>query len=158
MLSFELEEGRFQFRAAAIIRRDGHLLIHRATRDAWWSLPGGRVELHEPSAIALEREIGEEMGCGATIGRLCFVLESFFVADGRRVQELAHYFAVEVSDFPFRSDGICHQCVDGDATLEFRWVPCDGESLATYGLRPALLRDQLSELPAAPKHLIEARL
>ena len=52
--------------AAAIIRRDTHLLISRRLDDAHlpglWEFPGGKVEPGETRSGALKREIREELG------------------------------------------------------------------------------------------------
>ena len=62
MLSFDVGAGKFQARAAAIIRREDHILIHRMIRDPFWTLPGGRVEFGEDAATTVAREIAEELG------------------------------------------------------------------------------------------------
>ena len=68
MLSFDHLGRRFQMRAVAIIRRDAHLLIHKATHEEFWSLPGGRVEFGETAAEAVEREIADELNCSSRLG------------------------------------------------------------------------------------------
>ena len=51
---------------AAVIRRDGQILITRRLDSAHlpglWEFPGGKVEVNESLASALEREILEELG------------------------------------------------------------------------------------------------
>lgn len=59
----------FQFRAAALIWLNGHLLIHRDKKVDFGVLPGRRVEFGELSAEALEREMLEEQGSAATVDR-----------------------------------------------------------------------------------------
>ncbi len=58
---------------AAVIERNGRILIcqrKRGSRHALkWEFPGGKVEPGEDSATALARELLEELGIEAVIGR-----------------------------------------------------------------------------------------
>lgn len=58
---------------AALIRRDGELLIcQRARNHAMplkWEFPGGKVEDGETAPAALHRELMEELGIEAEVGR-----------------------------------------------------------------------------------------
>jgi 8-oxo-dGTP diphosphatase len=54
---------------AAAIRRDGLVLAARRVRPvAGWEFPGGKVEAGEIEAVALAREIREELGVDVEIG------------------------------------------------------------------------------------------
>jgi len=59
---------------AAVVRRGDLLLVtRRADRPGspgQWEFPGGKVEPDEDEAGALRRELREELGCEATVGRL----------------------------------------------------------------------------------------
>ena len=57
MISFPIEGGRFNYRVAAIIIVDGHVLICDEDDDGFAMLPGGRVEMGESSSLSLAREI-----------------------------------------------------------------------------------------------------
>ncbi len=61
----------------AVILREGRLLLVNAWRgsDALWCAPGGGVELHQPLAEALCREVHEETGLRIAVGKLCLVNE-----------------------------------------------------------------------------------
>lgn len=156
MLSFDLADGHFQMRAVAIIRREEHILIHRATHEQFWSLPGGRVEFGETAAETLRREIIEELGSTSRAGPLRFLVENYFVYEGEATHEIGWYFEVELTaDFPFRTNDICHRVVDGKSELEFRWVRCDGKSLAIYPLLPPMLASQLLDPTPGFRHIIE---
>jgi 8-oxo-dGTP pyrophosphatase MutT (NUDIX family) len=66
-------------RVRGIVRtsRGGLLLIKRfrPASSAYWVFPGGGVEATDASRVsALHREILEELGCDAKIGKLVFVL------------------------------------------------------------------------------------
>ncbi|HEX6590414.1 MAG TPA: Nudix family hydrolase [Moraxellaceae bacterium] len=59
--------------AAAVIRRDGHILIAQRPLDkhqgGLWEFPGGKVEDGEPVQDALCRELDEELGMQVTASR-----------------------------------------------------------------------------------------
>lgn len=156
MISFGSDAMRFQLRAAAIIRRDGHVLIHRATTEEIWSLPGGRVKIGETGSEALERELLEELGVAAIVGPPAFVIENLFRYDGRAVHEVAFYYPVEIpQDFPFITDTPCHRVEDGGSTLEFMWARNDTQTLsAAMPLYPAELRGRMDQLDPHLVHLV----
>ena len=156
MLSFDLSGRRFQMRAVAIIRHDDHVLLHKATHETFWSLPGGRVEFGEAAAETLEREIAEELDCASTIGPLRFLVENFFAYNGEACHEIGWYYEAELTtDFPFVTDGICHRFSEGAYDLEFRWVRCDAETFGDYRLLPPMLPAQLCDLTPGFRHIIE---
>jgi 8-oxo-dGTP diphosphatase len=61
---------------AALILRDSKILVCQRRRDdthaLQWEFPGGKVELGETPQEALIRELREELGIEATIGRELF--------------------------------------------------------------------------------------
>ncbi|MFS8050057.1 NUDIX hydrolase [Rhizobium sp. BR 314] len=155
MIVMDAGNSRFQFRAGALIRANGHILIHRAVRDPFWVLPGGRVEFHEAGAETLAREIEEEIGCAATIGSLRFVIENFFELDGRRVHEVGFYYDAELSrPLPFHEDEIVHRIKDGGTDLEFRWARPTRAVLEQFDLKPAPLLALIESMPAGVQHIV----
>ena len=62
--------------AAALITRDSKLLICQRRRDdthpLQWEFPGGKLEPGETPTQALERELREELGIDAVIGKELF--------------------------------------------------------------------------------------
>ncbi|HEV2515767.1 MAG TPA: NUDIX hydrolase [Devosia sp.] len=156
MLSFHLPGALFQMRAVAIIRHNGHVLLHRASHEQFWSLPGGRVELGETASETLVREMLEELGCAVRLGPLRFLVENLFVYQGTAVHEVGWYFEVElVDDFPFATDDVCHRAVDGSNELEFRWVRNDASAYLDYPLLPPMLPAQLLDPTPGFRHIIE---
>jgi 8-oxo-dGTP pyrophosphatase MutT (NUDIX family) len=155
MIVMDAGVSRFQFRAGALIWAGDHILIHRAVSDPYWALPGGRVELHEASEEALAREIEEEIGCAATIGRLRFVIENFFELGGRKAHEIGFYFEAELSrPLPFHKSEIIHRVRDGNSELEFRWVLPSRATLDELGLKPKPLRDLIAAKNAGVAHRV----
>lgn len=156
-----LDDGsaRFQFRVAGVALHDGRVLVHRAQRDDFWALPGGRVEMGEQAAGTLKREMQEEMGIEVTVGRLLWVVESFFTHEGLSFHELGFYFRMRL---PHRSPLRQVDTFDGSETymksgeparLIFQWLPV--QSLSTVTLYPRLLRDGLQTLPRATQHVVD---
>ena len=156
MISLDMAPGRFQMRAVAIIRREGHLLIHKATHEEFWSLPGGRVEFGETAAESLEREITEELSCSSRLGPIRFLVENFFAYNREACHEIGWYYEAQLaSAFPFVTDGICHRFTEGTYDLEFRWVRCDAETLGVYRLMPPMLAAQLTDPTPGFRHIVE---
>lgn len=125
----------FHFRAAGIALHDDHVLLHRAERDDFWSLPGGRVEAMETAQAALQREMREEINVAVAVGQLLVVIENFFGHN----HELGFYFAMTLPrvDLTQPFTGL----EDNDLRLIFQWFPLAAlESLVIKptGLQPAL--------------------
>jgi ADP-ribose pyrophosphatase YjhB (NUDIX family) len=145
MICFDDGVDRFQMRAAGIAVEDGHVLIHRATHEDFWTLPGGRIEQGETSTATMLREMGEELLVEVEIGPLAILVESFFTDIGQQFHEIGFYHTMRVpSGFSRLRGDICHTVLDG-VTLEFRWVPADVASLAEWRFFPKLLRPHIGD-------------
>lgn len=97
MIAFDVGAQRFTFRAAAVIFDGTRVLLHRAENDAFWSLPGGRVEGGEVAATTVVREMQEELSESVSCGELLWVVENFFSYGGKPYQELGLYFRVHLA-------------------------------------------------------------
>lgn len=158
MITFDRNNVRFSLRVAGIAIHEGHVLLHRAECDDFWALPGGRVEMLEPAAESLKREMKEEMDADVTVVRLLWVLENFFDYKISH-HELGLYFLIDLrSDFPHydktqpfygHEDGI-----GGTTSLRliFRWFPI--AQIEEVYLFPTFLRTALQEPPRHMQHIV----
>lgn len=153
MLSFDLGSFRFNYRVAGICVHRGHVLLHRAESDGFWTVPGGRVEFGEPSRDALAREMREEIDMQVAVGRLLWVVENFFGYAGQSHHELGFYYEMVLPPGTERLDTSREfRGSDGGITLIYRWFPVDHLS-ETY-LLPSFLRAALRCLPSATEHVV----
>lgn len=156
VFSFLVGKMRFNYRVAAIIIRDGHVLTCRQDDEDYVMLPGGRIEHGEVSDISLAREIEEELKCVGKIGRLLFSVENLFERDDESFHEISKYYAVELpDDFPFVLDGSTLTTFDEGHELTLYWVPISNDSLVRFNLLPKWVRSRLADLPEQAENLIE---
>ncbi|MEY4414168.1 MAG: hypothetical protein RIQ53_1461 [Pseudomonadota bacterium] len=147
----------FQVRAAALLRHDDHLLLHRLAGDAFWSLPGGRVEPGEDSAATVVRELREELGVTVRVTGAAWICESFFRHQGRSRQELGfiHHAVLEDATVALADTGRVHAGLEDHLALEFRWFrAAELPALAVY---PVFLRSAALDPRQGhwPRHVVE---
>lgn len=154
VLSFPIGEQRFNYRVAAIVIADGHVLVCREDDDDYTMLPGGRVEMGEPSRLSLEREIGEELALPADIGPMIVTSESFYRREDQDFHELGFFFSVALpGQLPNgQSPWLLRQ--DEGHDLQFYWVPLAGTELERFNLLPRWLPALLRDLPAEHRHVV----
>lgn len=155
ILSFPIDGQRFNYRVAAVIIVDGHVLICDEDEDGYSMLPGGRVELGEASSLSLEREIAEEIGLPATIGSLALTSESFYRRHDEDYHELGLFYRASLSE-DARPNGQSPWRVTYDEGAEhrFHWVALDGNGMDQLNLQPVWLREVLRRLPEALTHIV----
>lgn len=145
----------FQMRVAGLAFRNGHVLVHRATHEKFWTFPGGRAEMGEQSQDTLAREMVEELGAEVSVGRLLWVVENFFHYEGKDWHELGFYYLMELPDsFPFDEEAIVHRVQDGKNPLEFRWVKATTEALTALDIPPYFIASEIEDLPASTRHVV----
>ena len=110
--------------AAAVIERDDRFLLTRRQRgvhlEGYWEFPGGKCEPGETHAACLVREIREELGVEAAVGRE--VLATSHAYPDRQVE--LHFLRCDVGGAPAPQLG-----------QEMKWVA--REELATLIFPPA---------------------
>jgi ADP-ribose pyrophosphatase YjhB (NUDIX family) len=154
MVSLETSAGSFNVRTVGVAIQDEQVLLHRATNDAWWALPGGRVELNESSADALVREMREEMGVEVELLRLLWVLERFFVTSQRH-HSIQFYFLMQLPEALFPDSAPTFTSPQSnDLPLEFQWYPLAELESLPLPLYPAMLCTMLRSLPETVVHLV----
>jgi ADP-ribose pyrophosphatase YjhB (NUDIX family) len=160
MISFDRDGVRFHYRVAGVCIHDGYVLLHRADRDDYWALPGGRCELGESSDEALRREMDEELHVTVAVGRLLWVVENFFTLFGIAHHELALLYAIDLpADHAYLDKMQPHHGVEDRSTngkpytLIYRWVPV--ASLSDVILHPSFLRTALRDVPSATRHIVQ---
>lgn len=94
------EDGRYRFnlRTAAVVRDEDHVLLHPGEADDSWSLPGGTVEVGEPSGVALRWEMREGLNVDVAVGPLLFVVENSFELHGGPWHEVGLFHAVALAE------------------------------------------------------------
>jgi 8-oxo-dGTP diphosphatase len=132
----------FGVRVATVVEREGDLLLVRhqkPDRDAYWVLPGGRLEPGETIPECAGRELAEETGLTAGFSGVLYVSE--FLREGRHTVDVVARMALE-------GDGEASLGSDPELepgtepTLrEIRWVSID--ELREIELLPASIKERL---------------
>jgi 8-oxo-dGTP pyrophosphatase MutT (NUDIX family) len=149
VILFEQGDSRFNLRVAGVAYRDGKVLLQRVDGEDFWFLPGGRLEMTESAEDGLVREIREELGVEAHIGRLLWIVENFFPMGGFRYHELGLYFLVELPlQVPVAGEFPGHET---HLPLFNRWFALD----ALPSIKPSFLCAGLVAPPETPRHVIQ---
>lgn len=110
---------------AAVIRKNGNVLIAQRANgehlEGLWEFPGVKIEKGETPEQCLKRELFEEFGIDAGIGR--FIAESRFSYRNKNIRLLAYNVEHLGGDFSLK----VHSAVS--------WVALD--QLANYSFAPA---------------------
>ncbi len=144
MITFRKGNFKFTFRVAAVIIRDGHVLLQHAEQQGHWFLTGGRAELRESTAETITREM-----------RVLWVVENFFELAEILHHELGLYFLVSIPDDAYLSNpgqSFIKTDADAGAELIFQWHPLD--KLAAAPLYPSFLQEALKSLPEGTEHIV----
>jgi 8-oxo-dGTP diphosphatase len=113
--------------------QNGRVLLCRSLQGGRLSyLPGGHIEFGETARAALAREMYEELGLAARIGRFLGCSEHAFVQKGEPHAEINLVFRMTLTGVPSDRDPQARE-----DWIRFFWHPVD--RLETAGLEPAPL-------------------
>lgn len=88
---------KFNFRVAIVVYKKNKILLQKCSKDSFYSLIGGRVQLGESSLSAIKREILEEVGVEVKDKelKLINVVENFFTYNSTKYHELLYIYKLE---------------------------------------------------------------
>ena len=155
-ITFKTDEGRFNYRAGAIIVHNNKLLVMQDERSPYYYLPGGRVSLHETAEDAVLREIREELEIDAEIIRPLWFNQSFFVEDvnKERYHEICLYFLMDISKTKLLEKGEKFTLAEGKQKHFFEWLPF--EKLKSEYIYPLFIKDKIFNIPQELTMITEA--
>jgi ADP-ribose pyrophosphatase YjhB (NUDIX family) len=139
MISFDIDNVRFNYSVGGILINNDKILLNRLLNETYWFIPGGRVEGGEDSAKALSREMMEELNENVIIENMLFMVENFFINKGTKFHEIGIYYSMSGPKIWNDSKII----KDGGVEIEYRWI--DVEKLKTIELYPVIIKDAIIE-------------
>jgi ADP-ribose pyrophosphatase YjhB (NUDIX family) len=141
-------QGRIRTQALALIRRGDRILVERcydSVKDEWFCrLLGGTVEFGEPAAETVRRELLEELGAEADVGRLVATIENIFTFEGAPGHEICLVYDCSLRDERLyeRDEWKAEETTpDGPMTHEVAWKLVD-----SFGEGEILYPDELLSL------------
>ncbi|MFZ6743991.1 NUDIX hydrolase [Undibacterium sp. JH2W] len=158
MISFAIDDYRYNLRAAAIILNSGRVLLHQIEGDAFWCVPGGRVDAGESAAATIVREMQEELSEQVICEKLLWTVENFFAYRGQKHHELGLYFLSHLHpDSRLLNTLGPYWGNEGHLQLRFEWFSLP--DLGNIDIRPSFLVNALNaeqfNLPHWVHHEIE---
>lgn len=154
-ISFKTTEGRFNFRAGAIILQGGMVLLVKNERSSYYYSVGGRVKMNETCEQAVLREVREELGISMEIDRMAFFHENLFndCDTKERFHEIAVFFLMKPSEALDRI--VCRSVTEEDGAKEHtEWLPIN--RLSEYRVFPAFFAKELQALVSDVRHIVES--
>ena len=145
----------FRYRTGGFILHEGKLLFVKNRFGGYYYILGGAVHLGETSEACILREVREEAGIEAAIGRLAVVAENFFkgkdgVFDGMDCHVLEFYYLLEVKDM----SALKTRTDDGE---ELCWIAVD--EVPATDIKPSFVPERIGEIlnSSSILHVLEER-
>ncbi len=114
------------------------------------------MRLNEQAIAALQRELHLQTGIRPVVGRLIWVVNAYFQAQGDLQHEVGLYHLVQ---FPCESaiyhieESFVSQEENG-TPLRFQWFPRQADLLERLPLTPKFLSRAVEKLPANPEYIV----
>jgi len=146
-ISFQTENGKFNYRVCAMIIFNEKILAMHDERSPYYYLPGGRVEMGETAEHAVIREVQEELGVTPRIVRPLWLNQAFFTedVDNLRYHELCIYFLMDITDTDLLTRGEKFTSSEGTRMHTFKWLAF--EQLKEEYFYPLFLKKEIFHLP-----------
>lgn len=156
MITFDQDGKRFNYRVAGVALHGDRVLLNREEEHRFWFMPGGRAELLEPAHETLQREFREELNLEIQVGRLLWIVESFFERFHKAYHQLSLYFLITLPrDWPLLMVEGPFRGIEEQANLLFQWYHLD--ELDTIRMYPLFLKQALRTLPDTTEHILDYR-
>lgn len=139
-ISVMLDGYKFNYRVAAIIKKNDKILLHKSKKDDFYAVPGGRVKVGESSIKTLKREFIEEMKKDININDFIGLVENFFEYNEKKYHEIMFLFNAEFVD----NDLYNVEKITGleeNGKIEFIWKSIS--ELEKLDVRPVFLKEKL---------------
>lgn len=127
---------RFGARVGAIIYNENKTkILIENQHDKRYMFPGGRIDVHEESKTAIERELIEELKLKANLN-LKYIVEIFIKSPKTKYHEIGFYFITKINENLIENN---FKSLDGDSY--FIWVPI--KDLDKYNMLAKPIQDKV---------------
>ena len=127
---------RFGARVGAIIyNEDKTKILIENQHDKRYMFPGGRIDVHEDSKTAIERELIEELNLKANLN-LKYIVEMFIKSPKTKYHEIGFYFVTKTNEELIENN---FKSLEGDSY--FIWVSI--EDLDKYNMIAKPIQDKV---------------
>lgn len=149
---FSAEDYSCDVRVAAVLVRDGKILVQKDADGTEYALPGGHIRIGETLEDGLIREMMEETGVEIECKRLLWSEECFWEWKGRKAHNLSFYYLIALRDgFDIPDHGEFVSQKD-NPNVVVGWMPVDQLQNAT--IYPAFIKEEIKELNGPIKHFV----
>lgn len=125
----------FDVRVAAIIVKNGKVLVQKKIGDKYYYLPGGKLEIGEKCENAVRREFFEETGLNdLVVGEFAGVVENYYIKDEKKCHSINLYFNCKLKEGSALFNIDVLEGVEKGKEIEYVWLDINGNNFVN--LRP----------------------